>query len=135
LCAKRVLEVMIKQQRGKIINIASIWGLVGGGMFPIPAYSATKGAIVNFTKEIALEYAELGLNINCIAPGFFSPTQLGGGLIEKDKELSKMLRSLVPAKKIGHPNDLKGTAVFLASSASDYITGHTLVVDGGWVAK
>ncbi|MDY6861638.1 MAG: glucose 1-dehydrogenase [Thermodesulfobacteriota bacterium] len=135
LCAKESLKVMVQQKKGKIINIASIFGLVGGGIFPTPAYTATKGAVVNFTREMALEYAESGININCIAPGFFAPTKLGGGLLAKDPEMAEMIASIIPTKKIGHPDDLKGAAVFLASPASDFVTGHTLVVDAGWMAK
>ena len=135
LCSKEAIKVMLQQDRGKIINISSVWGLVGGSFFPISGYSATKGAVVNFTREMALQYAEFGINVNCIAPGFFAPTNLGGGLLAKDPKTAEKVASLIPTKKIGHPDDLKGTAIFLASPASDFVTGHTLVADAGFLAK
>jgi NAD(P)-dependent dehydrogenase (short-subunit alcohol dehydrogenase family) len=135
LCAKEVLNVMVEQGRGKIINIASIWGLVGS-IFPIAHYAAAKGGVVNLTKQLALEYAEHEIHVNCIAPGFFGPTNLAGGLmLLKDSEIEETLTPLVPMKRIAHPNELKGIAVFLASKASDFVTGQTIAIEGGFLAK
>lgn len=134
LCAREALKVMVKQKEGKIINVASVWGKVGSAsLVPVPAYTATKGAIINFTRELALEYAPFGININSIAPGFFR-TELGGGAYH-DPGFTNAILEAIPMKKIGNPEDLNGAIIFLASKAADFITGHTLVVDGGYLAK
>ena len=133
LCAKEVLKVMIEQKSGKLINISSIWGQVGSSVFPVPAYAAAKGGVINFTRELAIEYAEYGINVNCIAPGSFK-TEIGGGDYNDPQFLDTIL-NLIPIKKVGVPNDLKGVAIFLASKASNFITGHILTIDGGWLAR
>ncbi len=134
LCAKEALQVMVKQKEGKIINVASAWGEVGSAsVIPVPAYNATKGAIINFTRELALEYASLGITINSIAPGAFR-TGLGGGAFS-DPAFAEAILEKIPIKKIGIPEDLKGLIVFMASEASKFITGHNLAVDGGYLAQ
>jgi len=132
-CAREVLKIMIPQKSGKIINIASVWGLVGSsGLFPVPAYNTAKGAVVNLTRELGLEYAALGINVNAICPGFYK-TALGGG--SDDPEFVKAVEGYVPMGKLAEPEDLKGIAIFLASEASDYMCGQMIVTDGGIYAK
>jgi len=131
-CAREALKVMVKQKSGKIINIASIWGLAGSSSIkPIPAYCAAKGAVVNLTRELGLEYASLGINVNAICPGFYV-TKIGK---IGDPNFFDAVTKFTPMGRIAYPDELKGTAIFLASSASDYICGQTLVSDGGILAK
>ena len=134
LVAKEVLKVMVKQKEGKIVNVSSVWGQVGSSaIIPLPAYTATKGAIINLTRELALEYAPLGIHINCLAPGFFR-SELGGGAYH-NPEFVEMVTKTIPMGRIGEPEDLKGSILYLASRASDLVTGHVLVIDGGYLAK
>lgn len=132
LCAREAVRQMVKQKSGKIINTSSMFGQVGNALFPTPAYCASKGAISNLTREMAIEYAPFGINVNAIAPGFFR-TELGGA--DAWDEAIKILAPTVPMHGVGVPDDLKGTAVYLASRASDYVTGHILVVDAGYTAR
>src|SRR5215469_5442126 len=131
LCAQAVGIVMIRQGRGKIINIASIAGL-GGAPPELPAigYSASKGGVISFTKDLACKWAIHNVQVNAIAPGWF-PTHMSNRIIERHQEL---FLSHIPARRFGNEHDLKGAAVFLASDASNYVTGHVLVVDGGQTA-
>jgi len=132
-CAREALKIMVRQKSGKIINIASVWGLVGSsGLFPVPAYNTAKGGVVNLTRELGLEYAALGINVNAICPGFYR-TALGGG--SDDPEFVKAVEGYVPMGKMAEPEDLKGIAIFLASEASDYMCGQMIVTDGGIYAK
>jgi NAD(P)-dependent dehydrogenase (short-subunit alcohol dehydrogenase family) len=133
-CAREALKIMVKQKSGKIINIASVWGLVGSSsIMPVPAYNAAKGAVVNLTRELGLEYAAIGINVNAICPGFYR-TSLGGGS-SYNPNLIKAVKEFVPKGKMAEPVDLKGTAIYLASSASDYMCGQVIVTDGGMSAK
>lgn len=131
-CARETLKVMVKQGRGKVINVASIWGLSGSSaIIPAPAYCSAKGAVVNLTRELGLEYAPYGINVNALCPGFYV-TKLGG---YDDPEFMKAIRAWTPMGREAQPEELKGAAVFLASSASDYMCGQMLVTDGGISAK
>ncbi|TQR18231.1 SDR family oxidoreductase [Psychrobacillus soli] len=124
-----VIPYMQKQQYGKVINIASLTSELG---FPnMAAYAASKGAVSQLTKVLAVEFANDGILVNAIGPGYFK-TELTMSLFE-DEEKVAWMKSRIPLKRIGVPDELKGTAVFLASSASDYITGQTIYVDGGWL--
>ena len=131
LCAQAVGEVMIRQRRGKIINIASVAGL-GGAPSELSAigYHASKGGVIAFTKDLACKWASHNIQVNAIAPGWF-PTHMSGRVLERHGEL---FLSHIPMRRFGNEHDLKGAVVFLASGASDYVTGHTLVVDGGQTA-
>src|SRR5215469_3644812 len=131
LCAQAVGKIMIRQGRGKIINIASVAGL-GGAPPELPAigYHASKGGVVSFTKDLACKWAAHNIQVNAIAPGWF-PTHMSSRVIERNREL---FLSHIPARRFGNEDDLKGAAVFLASDASNYVTGHVLVVDGGQTA-
>ena len=143
LCAQAVGKVMIRQGRGensasrnsagknsagKIINIASVAGL-GGAPAELPAigYHASKGGVISFTKDLACKWASHNIQVNAIAPGWF-PTHMSNRVLEHHEEL---FLSHIPLRRFGTEHDLKGAAVFLASAASNYVTGHVLVVDGG----
>jgi len=128
LCAQAVGKIMIRQGRGKIINIASVAGL-GGAPPTLPAigYHASKGGVITFTKDLACKWAVHNIQVNAIAPGWF-PTDMSGKVIERNRE---MLLAGIPLGRFGGQDDLKGAAVFLASDASNFVTGNILVVDGG----
>ncbi|MCI8740918.1 MAG: glucose 1-dehydrogenase [Oscillibacter sp.] len=126
---QRVGKIMLEKGYGKIINIASI-NTFQGRKF-ISAYAASKGAIGSFTKSMANEWAARGVNVNCLMPGFVA-TDLTRDLFQDPKAREEVL-SRIPMGRMGEPSDLGGAAVFLASRASDYITGHVLCVDGGWM--
>lgn len=129
LMSQEVGKVMINQKGGKIINIASIAGF--GGTDPrymdTIGYNTSKGAIMTFTKDLATKWGQHNINVNAIAPGFF-PTKMSKGLIHTGKD--KMLEG-TPLNRLGSDADLKGAALFLASKASDYVSGDILSVDGG----
>ncbi|USK86673.1 SDR family oxidoreductase [Peribacillus asahii] len=129
LMSQAVGKVMLEQQYGKIINIASVAGLKGSNpkLMDTIGYNSSKGAVVTFTKDLAVKWGPRGIYVNAIAPGFF-PTQMSKVTMEKGSE--QFLEG-TPLRKFGTENDLKGAAVFLASKASDFITGEILVVDGG----
>lgn len=127
--AREVAKYMIRQKRGKIINIASIYGLVGD-IFPVSSYHAAKGGVVNLTRALAVEWAQSGINVNAIGPGYF-PTEMTEEMF-KDKKTFEYLKSKAPMKRVGKLDDLKGTLMLLSSHASDFITGQTIFVDGGW---
>ena len=132
LCAQALGREMIRQKRGKIINIASIAGLVGRNpkAYSSIAYSASKGALVNFTRDLAVKWAQHNIQVNAICPGFFV-TPLNQKLYEKNKE---NIDREIPLGHTGGPDDLKGMAVLLASDASNFITGAIIPVDGGSTA-
>jgi NAD(P)-dependent dehydrogenase (short-subunit alcohol dehydrogenase family) len=128
LFSQAVGKVMIGQRHGKIINIASVAGLRGSSPnFSAIGYSASKGGVIIFTKDLACKWGMHNIHVNAIAPGWF-PTDMSGKLIERNKEA---LLANVPLGRFGGPHDLKGAAIFLASDASDFVTGNILVVDGG----
>ena len=132
LCAQMLGREMIKAKRGKIINIASIAGLVGRNprAYNSLAYGSSKGALVNFTRDLAVKWAQHNIQVNCICPGFFV-TPLNQKLYEKNKE---NIDREIPLGRVGGADDLKGIAVLLASDASSFITGAIVPVDGGTVA-
>ena len=130
IAAKEAFGVMKKKGSGKIINIASVFGLVGSksNIQDAAAYNASKGAILNLTRDLAVKWAPSGVNINAIAPGWF-PTRIAEKVIEMHRN---EFLDYIPAGRFGNDDDLKGAVVYLASKASDYVHGQVLVVDGGW---
>ncbi|RPI02658.1 MAG: 2-dehydro-3-deoxy-D-gluconate 5-dehydrogenase KduD [Ignavibacteriae bacterium] len=122
---------MMKRKYGKIINIASLLAFQGG-IF-VPSYAASKGAVAQVTKSMANEWAKDGITINAIAPGYMATNNTSA--LRKDEARSKSILDRIPAGRWGLPADVQGAAVFLASPASDYVNGHVLVVDGGWMAR
>jgi 2-deoxy-D-gluconate 3-dehydrogenase len=122
---------MMKRKYGKIINIASLLSFQGGIL--VPAYAASKGAVAQVTKALANEWAQHGINVNAIAPGYMATDNTKA--LREDAIRSKAILDRIPAGRWGTPEDLAAVAVFLASSASDYVNGHVLVVDGGWLAR
>jgi 2-dehydro-3-deoxy-D-gluconate 5-dehydrogenase len=130
LC-QRFGRSMIERQSGKIINIASLLSFSGG--IRVPAYTASKHAVAGVTKALANEWAQHGVQVNAIAPGYFT-TENTQSLREDPTRLAE-ISARIPAARWGAPSDLGGAAIFLASAASDYVNGHILVVDGGWMAR
>jgi NAD(P)-dependent dehydrogenase (short-subunit alcohol dehydrogenase family) len=131
-CAREALKAMVGQGSGKIVNVASMWGLAGSAsVIPLPAYTAAKGAVVNLTRELGLQYAEAGIQVNALCPGFYA-TNLGHDL---DPGMDERRLGFIPMRRVAAASEIRGPAIFLASPASDYMTGQTLVVDGGCLAK
>jgi gluconate 5-dehydrogenase len=131
LFSQAVGKIMVGQRRGKIINIASVAGLRGASPeFQAIGYHASKGGVIIFTKDLACKWGIHNIQVNAIAPGWF-PTNMSQVLIERNKDT---FLKTIPLGRFGNENDLKGAAVFLASAASDFVTGHVLVVDGGQTA-
>jgi len=124
-------KMMIKQGHGKIINMASMLSFFGGIL--VCAYTASKGAIGTLTKALGNEWASKGINVNAIAPGYMD-TQINAPLIA-DKARSEQLMSRIPAQRWGKPEDLKGAVIFLASDASNYLSGAIIPVDGGYMSR
>lgn len=126
-------RVMIEKGGGVICNVASMFGLVGAGDVAIGAsYSATKGAVVNLTRELAAQWGKSGVRVNALAPGYFS-SEMTADFIDNDEFAARMKRK-APLARAGLPHELDGALLFLVSDASSYVTGTTLLVDGGWTA-
>jgi 2-dehydro-3-deoxy-D-gluconate 5-dehydrogenase len=119
------------RRSGKIINIASLLSFQGG--ITVPAYAASKGAVAQLTKALANEWAEHGINVNAIAPGYIRTDNTLA--LQRDELRSRQILERIPAGRWGEPSDLVGAAVYLASPASDYVQGHIMVVDGGWLGR
>jgi 2-deoxy-D-gluconate 3-dehydrogenase len=126
-----VAKDMMKRKYGKIINISSLLAFQGGIL--VPSYAASKGAVAQVTKSLANEWASHGITVNAIAPGYMATNNTKA--LREDPVRAKSILDRIPAGRWGLPDDLKGVAVFLASPASDYVNGHVLVVDGGWMAR
>lgn len=122
---------MVERGAGKIINVASLLAFSGG--ITVPAYTASKHAIAGLTKAMANEWARHGVQVNAIAPGYFRTDNTQA--LQDDPERAEQIGARIPAGRWGEPPDIGGAAVFLASRASDYVNGHVLVVDGGWMAR
>lgn len=123
--------MMLEQGSGKIINIASLLTFSGG--ITVPAYAASKGAVGQLTKALANEWAASNIQVNAIAPGYFATDNTQQ--LQDDPERNASITARIPAGKWGQPDDLVGAAIFLSSKASDYVNGHILLVDGGWMAR
>jgi 2-dehydro-3-deoxy-D-gluconate 5-dehydrogenase len=131
LCQLAGREWIGKKISGKIVNIASLLAFQGG--VTVPAYAASKGAVAQLTKALSNEWSKHGIGVNAIAPGYMrtdNTTEL-----QKDEMRNRQILERIPAGRWGEPEDVCGAAVFLASSASDYVSGHVLVVDGGWMGR
>ncbi|WP_404455118.1 SDR family oxidoreductase [Oceanobacillus kapialis] len=122
---------MIERGKGKIINLASMLSFEGG--YTVPAYAASKGAVMQFSQSLSNEWAKLGVNVNCIAPGYFA-TEMNTAIMEDENRYNSILER-IPAGRWGNPDDLRGAAIFLASKASDYMNGYTIAVDGGYLSR
>jgi 2-deoxy-D-gluconate 3-dehydrogenase len=131
LMCQRAGREMLKQKSGKIINIASLQSFTGG--ITIPAYAASKGGVAQVTKALANEWARHGVNVNAIAPGYIL-TDLTQPLFD-DPSRSREILDRIPVQRWGRPEDMEGPIVFLASPASDFVHGHIMLVDGGWMAR
>jgi 2-deoxy-D-gluconate 3-dehydrogenase len=122
---------MIERGGGKILNIASLLSFQGG--ITVPAYAASKGGVAQLTKALANEWAAKKINVNAIAPGYMRTSNTRA--LQEDETRNRQILERIPARRWGEPGDLGGAAVFLCSAASDYINGHVLLVDGGWMGR
>jgi 2-dehydro-3-deoxy-D-gluconate 5-dehydrogenase len=123
---------MIETERGgKIVNIASLLSFQGG--INVPAYAASKGGVAQLTKALANEWAKFNINVNAIAPGYMRTTNTAA--LQADETRNRQILERIPAGRWGEASDVAGAAVFLSSPASDYVNGHLLVVDGGWMGR
>ena len=125
-------RVMLAGRGGRVINMASIMGLGGGGLYPSPAYAASKGAIVNLTRELAAEWAARGIRVNAIAPGLVVTPMTEK--LRGNEPLSKKILERTPAGRFAQAEEMAGGILYLASRASSMVTGHILVIDGGIMA-
>lgn len=124
-------KVMMAQGSGKIINIASLLSFQGG--IRVPSYAAAKSGVAGLTKAMANELAPKGVQVNAIAPGYIATNNTAA--LQADETRNRQILERIPTGRWGSPADIAGAAVFLASPASDYVTGHVLAVDGGWLAR
>jgi 2-deoxy-D-gluconate 3-dehydrogenase len=124
-------QMLKRNARGKIVNIASLLSFQGGIL--VPAYAAAKGGVAQLTKALANEWASKGINVNAIAPGYMATDNTAA--LRGDPTRSRQILERIPAARWGEPSDIAGAAVFLCSPASDYVHGHILAVDGGWLAR
>jgi len=124
-------EMIDSGRGGKIVNIASLLSFQGG--ITVPAYAASKGGVAQLTKALANEWAKHRINVNAIAPGYMRTTNTAA--LQADETRNRQILERIPAGRWGEPEDVAGAAVFLSSRASDYINGHILVVDGGWLGR
>lgn len=131
LCQAAGRSFASRSSGGKIINIASVLAFQGG--ITVPAYAASKGAVAQLTKALANEWAAQGVNVNAIAPGYMRTDNTAA--LQNDEVRNGQVVERIPAARWGEPNDICGAAVFLASAASNYVHGHVLVVDGGWMGR
>src|SRR5712691_1966712 len=122
---------MIERGDGKILNIASLLSFQGG--ITVPAYAASKGGVAQLTKALANEWASKNINVNAIAPGYMRTDNTKA--LQQDETRNRQILERIPAGRWGEPRDLGGAAVFLCSSASDYVNGHVMLVDGGWMGR
>ncbi len=129
-CAQRFGRLMLGQQAGSIVNVASVLGMVGSGQIPQASYAASKGAVINLTRELAAQWARRGVRVNAIAPGWFE-SEMTGEMFDDDRS-QKWMASRTPMGRPGHEGELDGAVLYLASDASSFVTGQVLAVDGGW---
>ena len=130
LCTQRFGRLMLAAGRGSVVNVASVLGLAGCGQIPQASYAASKGAIINLTRELAAQWARRGVRVNAIAPGWFESEMTGE--MFADERSQRWMRGRTPMGRPGMAGELDGALLFLASDASSFVTGQTLAVDGGW---
>ncbi len=134
LCAREAARAMVASGRGgAIVNVASIMGLSGGGLYPNISYQTTKGAVVNMTRALAVEWAPFGIRVNAVAPTFVR-TPFIAALLEKP-DLIRKIEDMTPLRRLAEPEDVAAAILYLASPAAGMVTGHTLPVDGGFLAQ
>ncbi len=131
ILSQRLGRAMVERGAGKIVNVASLLSFSGG--ITVPGYTASKHAVAGLTKALANEWARFGVQVNAIAPGYFSTDNTER--LRADEKRHAEISARIPAARWGDPDDLAGAVVFLSSRASDYVNGHVLVVDGGWMAR
>ena len=124
-------RAMIENGGGRIVNIASLLSFQGG--ITVPAYTASKSAVAGLTKALANEWAKHNINVNAIAPGYIATKNTEA--LQADETRNRQILERIPAGRWGKPEDIAGAALFLSSAASDYLNGHVLVVDGGWMGR
>ncbi len=130
LCNRRFGAAMLEQGSGSIVNIASVLGVVGAGQIPQASYTASKGGVVNMTRELAAQWSRRGVRVNAIGPGWFE-SEMTEEMFASDQGV-RWIRRKTPMGRPGRGEELAGPVVFLASDASSYVTGQILLVDGGW---
>lgn len=133
LCARAAGRVMTEQGSGAIVNVASIMGLSGGGLYPNISYQTTKGAIVNMTRALAVEWAPKGIRVNAVAPTWVETDFIAA--LKDDPEFVAAVKRLTPAQRLAKPDEVANAILFLASPAASMIVGHILAVDGGFLAQ
>lgn len=131
ILSQRIGRAMVARRKGKVINVASLLSFSGG--ITVPAYTASKHAVAGLTKALANEWAKEGVQVNAIVPGYFRTDNTEA--LRRDEKRSAEILARIPAGRWGEPSDITGSVVFLASQASNYVNGHLLVVDGGWMAR
>ena len=131
-CQMAAKQFMVQQTKGKIINIASMLSFFGG--YTVPAYAASKGAVAQITKAFCNEWAEKGINVNALAPGYMA-TEMNTALLDPENPRNKEITDRIPAHRWGTGEDMKGPCVFLASECSDYLNGAVIPVDGGYLVR
>jgi len=124
-------HLLERGEGGKIINVASVLSFQGG--ITVPSYAAAKGGVAQLTKALANEWAVHRINVNAIAPGYMNTDNTEA--LQADETRNRQILERIPEGRWGSPEDIGGAAVFLASSAADYVQGHILAVDGGWLAR
>jgi NAD(P)-dependent dehydrogenase (short-subunit alcohol dehydrogenase family) len=129
-CARSMIDT---ERGGVVVNVASIWGLVGVGQIPEAGYAASKGGLVNMTRELAAQWARRGVRVNCLAPGWFR-SEMTDGLMFGDENAERWMRQRTPMGRGGEAHELDGALLFLASDASSFVTGQVICVDGGWTS-
>jgi NAD(P)-dependent dehydrogenase (short-subunit alcohol dehydrogenase family) len=130
LCAQRCARPMLEAGRGSIVNVASILGLLGTGQIPQASYAASKGGLINLTRELAAQWARRGVRVNALAPAWFESEMTGD--MFRDERSRRWIRNRTPMGRPGEAREMIGPLLFLVSDAASYVTGQVLPVDGGW---